>query len=192
MSEGGNPIAPVPAIASQQPKAETLEEVLKEKAPDVLDAIPPDQKARLARITYEKHEYSMRASPLPDPLELEAYNKIIPNGADRILKMAENQSAHRIKIESIAITSQQRQGTCGQVFALIISLSALGLGTYAAVNGQAAFGSLIGGTTLVSLVSAFLYAQSSQKRELSEKKSQVQLSQPPFQSDNPEKKGRKK
>jgi uncharacterized membrane protein len=191
MSDGEKTVAPQSLPVPDKQKVETLAEVIKEKAPEVLDAIPADKRAALSRVTIEKHEFSMRASPLPDPEELAAYNQIIPNGADRILKMAENQSAHRIAIEKIAVSSQQRQGFCGQLFGLIIGLAGLGFATYAAVNGQPWFGSIIGGATLVSLVSAFLYSRQAQKRELSEKKPQVQSPQlPPPQ--NRKKKDRNK
>src|ERR1044071_9404016 len=116
----------------------------------------------------------MRSAPLPDPSELAAYNQIIPNGADRILKMAEDQSAHRIAIERIVVTSQQNQAFCGQLFGLIIGLSGLGLATYAAISGQPWFGSVIGGATLATLVSAFLYTRHTQKRDLSQKQEQMQ------------------
>jgi uncharacterized membrane protein len=188
MSDGENSAAPAPLPAPDMLKTETLAEVIREKAPEVLDSIPPEKRAALARVTIEKHEFSMRASPLPDPAELAAYNQIIPNGADRILAMAENQSSHRIKIETIAISSQQRQGFFGQICALIIALSGLGLATYAAVNGQPEFGSIIGGSTLVSIVSAFLYSKHVQKKDLNEKKSQVQQVGPPHMLSGKQKK----
>jgi len=178
MSDGEKPITPpAPSVPDKQ-QVETLAEILKEKAPEVLDAIPIDKRAALARVIIEKHEFSMRASSLPDPQELAAYNQIIPNGADRILKMAENQSAHRIEIEKIVVSSQQKQGFYGQLFGLIIGLAGLGLATFAAINGQPWFGSIIGGATLVSLVSAFLYSRHAQKRELAQKKTTVAAKKP--------------
>jgi len=122
----------------------------------------------------------MRSAPLPDPKELEAYNQIIPNGADRILKMAEAQAAHRRNIEGIVVRSHQRQGFCGQLFGFIIGMAGLGFATYAAIEGQPWFGAAIGGTTLVSLVSVFVYSQNIQKRELEQKKPQIQPPQPQF------------
>ena len=171
--EKGQPTKAAVIAAPEKSKSETLAEVLQEKAPDVLKAIPPEKQAVLARVRIEKHEVSMRHSPLPDPDELAEYDKIIPAGADRILKMAEAQSAHRIQIESRVVKSQQTQGFCGQLFALIIALAALGLATYAAISGQPWFGSIIGGTTLVSLVGAFLYSRHLEKVDLSEKRQQI-------------------
>jgi uncharacterized membrane protein len=117
----------------------------------------------------------MRSSPLPDPSELAAYNQVIPNGADRIMKMAEAQSSHRISIEKIVVTSQQNQAFFGQVCGLVIGLSGLAMATYSAVRGQPWFGGTIGGTTLIGLVSAFLYSRHSQKAELDQKQKQLQM-----------------
>jgi hypothetical protein len=74
------------------------------------------------------------------------------------------------------------------LFGLIIGVFGIGCATFAAVNGQPWFGSIIGGATLVSLVSAFLYSRQVQKKELSEGRRPM----PPQmqQSQNPKKKNR--
>jgi uncharacterized membrane protein len=174
MSSGDNPGPPQPPEAVPKAPPQTLEEVLKEKAPDVLKDIPVSKRGALAQVKIERHEISLRAGPLPDPNELAAYNQVIENGADRILKMAEAQSAHRIRIESCVVQSQQRQAFIGQLSGLVIGISGLSLATYASVNGQPWFGAAIGGATLGSLVKAFLATRETQKRELSEKKQQME------------------
>jgi uncharacterized membrane protein len=173
--EAANPNAPTPPSPLEKEPALTVKEVIQEKAPDVLKGIPQEKIEALARISIERHEFSMRSSPLPEPSELAAYNQIIPAGADRILKMAEAQSAHRIDIEKSVVKSQQTQGFCGQLFGLVIGLAGLACATFAAVSGQPVFGSVIGGATLVSLVSAFLYSRHAQKKELSQKQQQIQV-----------------
>jgi len=174
MSSGDNPGPPQTPEAAPKAPPQTLEEVLKEKAPDVLKDIPVSKRGVLAQVKIERHEISLRAGPLPDPSELAAYNQVIDNGADRILKMAEAQSAHRIRIEVCVVQSQQRQAFIGQLSGLVIGISGLALATYAAVNGQPWFGAAIGGATLGSLVKAFLATRETQKRELSGKKQQME------------------
>jgi hypothetical protein len=100
-----NPQNPALIPVSLPLKEKTLEEIIQEKAPEVLKDIPGNKRAVLAKVTVERHEISMRRGPLPDPAELAAYNEIIPNGADRIMRMAEDQSTHRIGIEKIVVTS---------------------------------------------------------------------------------------
>ena len=147
---------------------------MREKAPDILNTIPRDKKPRLAQIMVEQR---IRSGPLPAPEELAAYSQIIPNGADRIMKMAEEQATHRIALEKKVVGSQQTQAFCGQIFGLVVGLTGLGLATYAAVHGQPWFGSVIGGTTLVSLVSVFVYSQRRQKAELTQKRQQMEGTQ---------------
>jgi len=197
MSENKPPeasLAPVPVSLQSTPQkepAKTLEQIIQEKAPEVLEGIPGSKRQVLAQVKIEEHRISMRASPLPDPAELAVYNQVIPNGADRIMKMAEDQAGHRISLEKTVVTSQQNQAFFGQLFGLIIGLSGLGLATYAAISGQPWFGSIIGGATLVSLVSVFLSTRHTQKRELSQKQQQMQqVQQMQPESKSPKKKNR--
>lgn len=190
MSDGANPNPPQSSPAPEKEQVITVKEVIQEKAPDVLKGIPREKIEALARISIQRHEFSMRSSPLPEPAELAAYNEIIPTGADRILKMAEAQSAHRIAIETLVVKSQQKQGFCGQLFGLLIGFFGIGSATYAAVSGQPWFGSIIGGATLVSLVSVFVYGRQSQKKELHEKHQQMQMPPQTQQSRSQKKKNR--
>lgn len=157
-----------PPVKKEPPK--TLEEVIKETAPEVLDSIPLVDRPKLAKVVSIERTFSYRSGMLPEPSELAAYNSIIPNGADRIMRMAEAQSGHRLELERIVVTSQQRQETRGQIFALIISIFFGSCGLYAALNGQPWFGGIIAGTTLVSIVGIFIYSKKQSKMELAEKR----------------------
>jgi uncharacterized membrane protein len=154
MSENPNPEPAVSpsSVPNEQPK--TVVDVVREVAPEALNKISEEKKELLASLVIEKttHIRSVRSAPLPEPSELAAYNQIIPNGADRIMKMAEAQTAHRIEIEKTVIYSQKNQAFRGQVFGLIVGLGGLSLATFAAMNGHDWFGGVIGSGTLVSLV----------------------------------------
>jgi uncharacterized membrane protein len=193
MSEGEstNSLQPLPVSLNQE--SPTLEQLLKEKAPDVFEKIPQDKKRELASIRIEEHKISMRSGPLPEPAELEAFNRIIPNGAERIFKMVEEQSAHRIRIETTVITSQQTQGRNGQIFAALLGVIGIGCGTAAALYGHDGFGCTLVGGTLVSLVTSFLYSRHAQKAELEAKHPQVMPDLPELPNGlNPDKKKKKK
>jgi uncharacterized membrane protein len=182
MSDSKTPQAVPVSSATQKESPKTVAEVIQEKAPEILKNLSGETKGALARVTIEETRISMRSAPLPDPSELSAYNQVIPNGADRILKMAEDQSAHRIDIEKTVVKSQQVQAFCGQLFALIIGITGLSLATYAAVQGHPGFGGAIGGATLVSLVSSFLYTRHAQKKELEIKRDQMNAIQQQIQN----------
>lgn len=112
----------------------------------------------------------IRQGPLPDPEDLAKYNQIIPEGADRIMKMAENQSAHRIEIEKVVISSQQVQSQRGQHFGLAIAIVGIGASVFLAMNGHDVVAGVLGGTTVVSLAIAFIEGKKAQQRDLQQKR----------------------
>jgi len=190
-SQMSDSATPAPAPQGQKPDlAKTLAEVLQEANPEVLKEIPPEELAKVqSMVLRQERTHIMRAGPLPPPAELAAYNAIIPDGADRIMKMAEAQSAHRINLEKTVVCGQQAQEKMGQICGLIIGLAGLGLATYAAISGQPWFGAVIGGSTLVSLVSVFLYSKHVENKELSEKKKEME-SVTPQEPSQPKQKNR--
>jgi uncharacterized membrane protein len=98
------------------------------------------------------------------------YNEAFPGCAERIVAMAERQATHRQDIEKTAIISNRKRELTGQVFGLVISLSAIGCGTYLAIHDKplVGLGTIIG--TVVSLVVVFVYGKYTQKKELDQKK----------------------
>src|SRR5208283_2804135 len=118
MSEPENPNLPTitPTSAVPVPSDDFIkevEELLKEAIPE------KEEREKMALVIRHTMRTSSRSGPLPDPKELAAYNGIIPNGADRIMKMAEAQSNHRIQIETCVVTSQQKLEARGQSYGLI-------------------------------------------------------------------------
>lgn len=107
--------------------------------------------------------------PIPPPEMLAAYNEVLPDGAERILKMAEKQSNHRMELEKTAITRQLNQSGRGQIFGFIIAVIAICISAWLAVQGFTVVASVIGGTTVVSLVGAFVYGKLHQREDLKDK-----------------------
>jgi uncharacterized membrane protein len=128
--------------------------------------VRPTQQAHLVRAEYSVER---RSGPLPDPQELAAYNQVAPGAADRIIKMAEAQSRHRIEIEKHVIHCQQGQVTRGQYFGLFAVIIVASCATYAAISGAQAFASVLGGTTVLGLATAFFGGKYMQKKDLSQK-----------------------
>jgi len=110
------------------------------------------------------------AGPLPHPQILSGYSEIIPDGANRIMIIAEKQQNHRIKIEDSAVHSQNKQGEYGQIFAFILGLVGLSWGGICALFGHDGVGGVISGISVVSLVSAFIYGRYAQAQDLREKR----------------------
>lgn len=101
------------------------------------------------------------SGPLPPPEILRGYESVLPGLADRVVKMAENQSVHRQRLESRVIWFDGVRSSLGLVFGLIIALAGIAAGTYLILsgNGTAGLVSLI--IPLGVIVGAFVY----QKRE---------------------------
>lgn len=141
-----------------------LEQVIETANPKVFQGINPKKKQEILR-SFTLIQAKSHSGPLPDPETLIEYNSVITNGADRIMKMAENQQNHRISIESKIIKSQSTQSLIGQIFGLILGLVGLGCGTFLAFNGFEAVGAIIAGGTVVSLVSVFVIGKRSQRKD---------------------------
>ncbi|WP_455049128.1 DUF2335 domain-containing protein [Mitsuokella sp.] len=109
--------------------------------------------------------------PLPDPLTLEQYDKVVPGAAERILRVFEKQVDHRLDIEQqqakdiqakTAIEkeyadSETRIALCGVIFAFIISIISILGGLYMIVfAGHEVLGTLFSGAGLAPLVGNFI------------------------------------
>lgn len=75
------------------------------------------------------------SGPLPAPADLEKFNQIIPNGAERILAMAEKEQGHRIEYEKTGLTATVRESRRGQILGAIISVVAIGGAIFTAYIG---------------------------------------------------------
>lgn len=105
---------------------------------------PPDRGGR-ARIIQIQQGFS---GPLPPPEMLAQYDAVLPGSADRIVKMAEDQSSHRRRIESR-----------GQIFGFVLVLVAIVGGIGLILDGRSAEGlvPLIG--ALAGLAGIFVYGE---------------------------------
>ena len=145
---------------SSNENLEELEQELVQVNPKIFQGVNKKKKTEILKSVSVT---MMHSGPLPDPQSLNAYNQLIPNGADRIMKMAENQQNHRMNIERTAIGRQTFQSFMGQIFGFIIGLAGIGSGTFLAYNGFTTVGTVIAGGTVVSLVSVFVIGRKSRK-----------------------------
>jgi len=128
----------------------------------------PETKRSLAEKQIEFLCYEYRGV-IPSPDDLRKYNEIIPNGADRLTKMAEEQSAHRQNMESKVIRWQIFQSISGQWMAFIIAIFAYTLTYLLANSGNTEVACILASTTIVGLVSVFIFGKRRQKRDLEKK-----------------------
>ncbi len=121
----------------------------------------PSSKAQLtARAIFEHHK-----GPLPPAEMLAKYNDVVPDAAERIITMAEQQVIHRHVLEKKVIDSDIRNSQLGLRYGLIIGLVAILGGILCIVLGKEISGSIIGGTGVTGLVSVFVYGSSQRRKE---------------------------
>ena len=109
------------------------------------------------------------SGPLPPPEILAKYNEAVPNGAERIMAMAESQSKHRQELEKRVISANIRAQRFGSVLGFLVCMAAIGSGTFLIYAGKSTEGlvPIIG--ALGGLVAIFVLGKQRQKKELDNK-----------------------
>lgn len=144
---------------------------IKKQLPDLFDKLPEDLKPVLVKLPEEEREKAARiilteismeitktsfSGPLPHPSILKGYEEVLKGSAERIFKMAENQSAHRQEIEKTVIASQMKQSERGQNYGLGIGIFGLIIGTILTFYGFSTVAGVLFATTILGLVSVFV------------------------------------
>lgn len=118
-----------------------VEKKLTEIDPKIFEGIPKQKKQQIIKsLVVTMHKTHI--GPLPDPETLSEYSAIIPNGAERIMQMAEKQLDHRMKMENKVVGGQMLQSNIGQILAFLIGIAALSASTYCIVTGHEWSGSI--------------------------------------------------
>lgn len=104
-------------------------------------------------------QMTLQTGPLPSPEVLEQYKAVQADLPERILAMAERQSAHRQEMEKKLVSGQVAAQTRGQVFGLLMGLGVLGLAGFAAHLNMPHLAGIVAGLDLASLVGVFMYGK---------------------------------
>jgi len=96
------------------------------------------------------------AGPMPPPANLQGYEAIVPGAAERILAMAEADTKHQHSIEFAALAAAECEVKRGQWFGFGIGAMALICSIVALLLGSPTVAAIIGGSTVVGLVSVFI------------------------------------
>lgn len=89
--------------------------------PELLSREPPGQ------LVYRSYGFS---GPIPPPEIFAGYDRVLPNGADRVMKMAEREQEHRHKMEDTIVGKESFEKRAGLVFAFVLAAIALGVSAY--------------------------------------------------------------
>jgi len=95
--------------------------------------------------------------PLPPPAALEQFNQIIPNGADRIMRMVEQEQAHRIAHETNCLNASIRDTRRGHWLGGAISLAAISGSAFTAyIGAHAAVSVALVSVPIATIINAIL------------------------------------
>jgi uncharacterized membrane protein len=119
----------------------------------------------LEKMEQIERKFEAFRGPIPPPQILADYEKILPGSTERIITMAEKQSAHRQSLEMIAVKSGANDSRLGLIFGLIIGLAALCLAGFCSYIGSPIVGGLIGFGGLTGLVSVFVIGKKMNREE---------------------------
>jgi uncharacterized membrane protein len=126
---------------------------------------PSSEIAERQRIAVAAQLQRSFSGPLPPPEVLVHYNDAVPNGAERIIAMAEKQSDHRMQLERQVVNSDIQRSNLGLVAGLIIALAFLGVSYLLIDHGHETAGAVLGTIDIVGLVGVFVYGTISRRQE---------------------------
>ncbi|MCP3941879.1 MAG: DUF2335 domain-containing protein [Desulfobacteraceae bacterium] len=132
----------------------------KARRPPPAKRLPDKNNPTIVQQEYKAEQFQ---GPLPPPQILAGYEQLLPGAADRILAMAEKETAHRHMLEEKSLDAEieglkNEAGDTkrGQYCGLAIGIIAIVSGAYTATNGAPWPGGFIGTGGVVALVSAFI------------------------------------
>lgn len=101
-------------------------------------------------------QQSSYSGPLPAPEDFARYDAVLPGAAERILKMAEENSVHRQQMEKRIIYSGTRQSCVGQILGFILILVFGAIAAFLGYCGHDALAGTIACTTILGLACVFV------------------------------------
>ncbi|NIC43108.1 DUF2335 domain-containing protein [Aquabacterium sp. A08] len=97
------------------------------------------------------------SGPLPPPDALAQFNDIIPNGAERIMGMVENEQAHRIDMDRKAMRAEIWDTLGGKLLGAVMTLAAMAGAVYTAyIGAHWAVSVAIVGVPIMALIGKFV------------------------------------
>lgn len=137
-----------------------LEQELKELDQEVFEGVSEEKKREILTASLSIMRERYFSGPIPPPDLMGHYDKVIDNGAERIMKMAEETNSVFIEEKKSEIKDKTR----GQYMGFIIVFLVLALTAYMAYLGENILSGIFGLGGLSSLVYIFVVARWSEKK----------------------------
>lgn len=128
------------------------------------------QKNKSNNLTVMGQKQEIYSGPIPPPRMLTEYENIQKGFAERIISMAERQSAHRQNEESKYSIAQQQhierrdiEAKRGQIFALAFGIIIVISSVIVITRGYPISGSILGSLAPTTIITAFIYGRKKDK-----------------------------
>lgn len=132
-----------------------------------LDQLPDERKEEILHILQDPQAVQVirkqlsvsYSSPIPPAAELERYNAIIPNAADRFMTTLEKEQDHRHWMNKRAINGEIWADRIGTLSGLLIGLFGLGVAGFLASHDKQFAAAVIAAVDIVGLTYVFVRGQ---------------------------------
>ena len=104
------------------------------------------------QVTVERYQSEFHAGPLPSPADLVAYSEISPDLVSRIIAAADEERAHRHRMD----IEQSRRASWGLAAGFVVALMFLGVAAWLIINGHEVAGAILGSFDLAALTAVFV------------------------------------
>lgn len=148
-------------------------EVVEPAVEKILQAAPSEKRKEIMEAITVIQQESF-SGPIPHPSLMAGYEHVLSGSADRILKMAELQQAHRFDLEKTSIESQQKANRQGQLFGFILSLVVILGGVALLLLGMPILGVCLMAGMICILAALFIGGKISMRADLKEKRASVE------------------
>lgn len=142
-------IEPQPPDNAQAPESSPAPVSTSRSTPPLQGRHLPMEEAELSEISVELRRHQ---GPLPSPQDYREYAALIPNGAERLMRMAEKEQNHQHRRD----LKQESRATLGVVCAFSSVVGAVALSGYGFYTGYAVEAAAIFGATLTAIVTVFI------------------------------------
>ena len=122
---------------------------------DFIQRLPEDMQGEASAIFMAMEQKSFQG-PLPPPEDLQGYEDVVPNAANRIITMAEENSKHRREMEKTIIEGNLNLSKRGQWIGLFLAIFFSAIAMILAFNGYEKLGTALITTTLIGALVIFV------------------------------------
>jgi uncharacterized membrane protein len=139
-----------------------VEKIVEKADPQLLKELEPEQRELVLGIV--QRVATRFEGPLPPPEILAEYDRLIPQGAERLMRLLEAQTHHRHERETHLAKSQAELSARGQVIGSGLCLVFGVIGWTLSMNGHDTVAGLLFSTTILGLVTVFVLGRAPQAR----------------------------